>query len=82
MPATLGAVDRTRGARHRPPALSMVVIAVTLAPLPVALRPYPDETLRSWANRVGTWYGMSGTDLVNTLRSRAVPPEADGFSSL
>jgi hypothetical protein len=55
---------------------------VTLAPLPVAPRPYPDETLRSWANRVGAWYGMSGTELVNALRSRAVLPEADGFSSL
>lgn len=53
-----------------------------LAPLPVAPRPYPDETLRSWANRVGGWYGLSGTELVNALHSRAVLPEVDDFSSL
>ena len=55
---------------------------MTLAPLPVVPRPYPDETLRSWANRVGAWYGLDGTDLVNALRSRAGLPEADDFSSL
>ncbi len=55
---------------------------MTLAPLPVAPRPYPDETLRSWADRVGAWYGMRGTDLVNALRPHGNGFEAHGFSSL
>jgi hypothetical protein len=40
---------------------------VTPAPLPVAPRPFPDETLCSWADRVGEWYALSGSDLVRVL---------------
>lgn len=40
---------------------------MTPAPLPVAPRPFPDETLCSWADRVGEWYALSGSDLVRVL---------------
>jgi hypothetical protein len=55
---------------------------MTVPPLPVAPRPFPDETLRSWADRVGAWYELSGTELVNALRKTAYPLEESWFISL
>ncbi|MBE2294550.1 MAG: TniQ family protein [Phycisphaerales bacterium] len=46
-----------------------------IRPLPVAPRPFPDETLCSWTDRVGKWYAMSGSDMLRALCQGArLPP--------
>ena len=45
-----------------------------MRPLPVAPRPFNDETLRSWADRLGAWYGLDGTALVSVLLRGAQRP--------